>query len=399
MFPRALAPAARRRQLTTLSFLNFAVLGCHVGVYAVQLAPLATALELNPARLGVAVTCAALAGLVTLFGGGFLADRLGRRAVLLTGFLGTGMSFALLSLVHSYPALLGVLILYGLTVSFIDLGVNTVGSDLEAMTGRKIMTGLHAGFSAGACTGALAAALLLNAGLDFRDIYLGLAVLLLAAGTLAGTAQLPVRPAQDNDQADSVKSDRIWRIPAVLFAMTLIAVTFFGDGALESFLAVYLQQALASTILLTGIGVATYHAASLTGRLLATQALHRWGERRLITAAGLLASIGIATAVISSTPLVAIAGLLVVGFAVSPIVPVALSLAGRSAPDRAGQAVATTTAVGYAAFVVSPSIIGGLATLTSFRLAISTLILTTLTVALLGSRWPENRDVRANKSE
>lgn len=180
--------------------------------------------------------------------------------------------------------------------------MNTVGSDLEAMTGQKIMTGLHAGFSAGACTGALASALLLTAGLGFRSIYLGLAVLLLLAATLTSATPLPERPAHDHEQAASSKPGRIWEIPAVLFAMILIAVTFFGEGALESFLAVYLQRALAATILLTGSGVAAYHAASLTGRLVATQALHRWGERRLITAAGLLASGGITTAVISSTP-------------------------------------------------------------------------------------------------
>lgn len=398
MFRRTSTPATHQRRFTAFSFLNFAVLGCHVGVYAVQLAPLTATLKLDPAQLGAAVTCAALAGLVTLFGGGFLADRLGRRTVLLTGFLGTGMAFVLLSLTHSYPALLGVFILYGLTVSFIDLGANTVGSDLETLTGRKIMTGLHAGFSAGACTGALATAVLLTAGLSFRSIYLGLAVLLLLTGILTSAAPLPKRPAHDHEPAASRKPGRIWKIPAVLFAMALIAVTFFGEGALESFLAVYLQQALAATILLTGVGVAAYHAASLTGRLIATKALHRWGERRLITIAGLLASAGIATAVISNTPLAAITGLLVVGFAVSPIVPAALSLAGRSAPGRAGQAVATTTAVGYAAFVVSPSIVGGLATLTNFRSAISILILTTLTVAFLGNRWP-NRNGPSDTSE
>lgn len=397
MFSRRSA-SARPQQLTALSFLNFTVLGLHVGVYAVQLAPLSTALELNPGRLGLALTCAALAGLVTLFGGGVLADKLGRRVVLLIGFLGTGTAFALLSLVHSYPALVGALVVYGLTVSFIDLGVNTVGSDLEAMTRRKVMTGLHAGFSAGAFLGALATALVLTAGVDFRDVYQGLAAVLIAAGIVAAVAALPVRPPHDEGHDTAEGGGKVWRIPAVLFAMALIGVTFFGEGALESFLAVYLQRALGSTILLTGVGVATYHAASLTGRLITTRVQHRWGERRVVTVAGLLASAGITITVLSTTTAAAIAGLLIVGFAVAPIVPAALSLAGRSAPHRAGQAVATTTAVGYAAFVISPSIVGGLATLTSLRVALALLILTTLTVALLGHRWPLQRSSRPTKA-
>jgi MFS family permease len=57
----------------------FGILGFHVGVWAVQLAPLAAGLGLDPAKLGAAVTVAAAAGLFTLFVGGALADRVGRR--------------------------------------------------------------------------------------------------------------------------------------------------------------------------------------------------------------------------------------------------------------------------------------------------------------------------------
>ena len=63
----------------------------------------------------------------------------------------------------------------------------------------------------------------------------------------------------------------------------------------------------------------------------------------------------------------AIGGLLLAGFAIAPVVPTTLSLAGCSAPGRSGQAVATTTA-GYSAFIISP-------------LALALLILTSLAIA------------------
>jgi hypothetical protein len=53
----------------------FGLLGFHVGVWAVQLAPLSAGLGLDPAALGTALTVAAAGGLVTLFAGGTLADR------------------------------------------------------------------------------------------------------------------------------------------------------------------------------------------------------------------------------------------------------------------------------------------------------------------------------------
>jgi MFS family permease len=83
-----------------------------------------------------------------------------------------------------------------------------------------------------------------------------------------------------------------------------------------------------------------------------------------------------------------VGGLLLVGFAIAPVVPTTLSLAGRSAPGRSGQAVATATAAGYGAFILSPLSIGLIAQATSLRLALALLILTSLAIAGLATRWP-----------
>jgi hypothetical protein len=70
------------------------------------------------------------------------------------------------------------------------------------------------------------------------------------------------------------------------------------------------------------------------------------------------------------------------------VVPTTLSLAGRSAPGRSGQAVATTTAAGYGSFILSPLTIGLIAQATSLRLALGLLVLTSLGIAGLATRWP-----------
>jgi MFS family permease len=136
------------------------------------------------------------------------------------------------------------------------------------------------------------------------------------------------------------------------------------------------------------MGIGGYHLASLLGRLIAARVLRRWGERRVLLSAGVLASGGIACVVSAPGGALAITGLLLAGLAVAPIVPTALSLAGRSAPGRSGQAVALTTAAGYSAFIISPALIGGIADATTLRTALALLIGTNLTVAVLSSRWP-----------
>jgi MFS family permease len=378
----------------------FGILGFHVGVWAVQLAQLAAGLRLDPARLGAAVTVAAAAGLVTLFAGGRLADRVGRRPVLVTGFAGTGVAFVLLALAGRFAALVPAVLLYGLAVSFVDLGANTVGSAYERAYAVTAMTGLHAWFSGGALAGALGSAVALSAGVSYRGVYLGLAIVMAGGVLVALFGPMPAPPADAACEPDSrAGSPRVWRIPAVLFAIALISVTFFGDGALESFLSSYLQRTLAGGVLLSGFGIGSYHLASLLGRLTATATLRRFGERRVVLAAGLLAAAGLLVAVTAPDAPGAIGGLLLVGFAVAPVVPVTLSLAGRSAPGRSGQAVATTTAAGYGAFIVSPLTIGLLAQATNLRVALACLILTSLGIAGLATRWPgpDRHDVRLSR--
>lgn len=382
----AVFSASSRRHLP-ISFALFLALGFHVGVWAVQLGSLAAALRLDPGELGLTLSGAAAGGIVTLFLGGRIADRFGRRTVLVLGFGLAGLSFAGLALARNLPEVVAAVVLYGLTISFVDLGANAVGSDFESAHRIEAMTGLQAGFSLGAVLGALATAVLLAIGVDHRAVYLGLAAVFVLAAITVTRVGLPER----NDPEPVVEHpsvDRVWRHPGVLLATVVVLVTFFGDGALEGFLAVFLREALASGVLLSGIGVATFHLASFLGRTVASRILRRVPTRRVITASGLLAAVGITVAVVAPDAWVSITGLLLVGFAISPVVPSALSLAGRSAPGAAGRAVAFTTAVGYTSFLVGPLVVGGIASVAGLRAGIALCVVTTLAIAAVGTRWP-----------
>jgi hypothetical protein len=66
LFTRSLLLARARKRRAHYLFAAglFAILGFHVGVWAVQLASLSADLGLDPAALGAAITIAAAAGLV-----------------------------------------------------------------------------------------------------------------------------------------------------------------------------------------------------------------------------------------------------------------------------------------------------------------------------------------------
>lgn len=255
-------PSKTKRRHYTLAALLFLILGVYVGVWAVQLSDLAREFSLSPGQLGGLLAVPATAGLVTLFGGGYLADRIGRKPVLLMGLAGTAVSFVLLSQATVLSHLIFGLLLYGLFISFVDLGANSVGADYESEHQVLAMTGLHAWFSFGALAGAISAGVLLASSVGFRAVYMALAITLLTTALVVLVATLPV-PALADGQNPAPKGDRgkLWRLPGVGIAIAMVTICFFGDGALESFLSIYLRDTLATRPLMAGVGIGSFHLA------------------------------------------------------------------------------------------------------------------------------------------
>jgi MFS family permease len=330
---------------------------------------------LTPAALGAALALMAATSIGALAAAGPLADRVGRRPLAVAGAAGFAAAFALLAAVETQAALWPTVALYGIASGFLDLAANAVGSDYERAHRVRAMIRLHAGFSAAAAAGALLAG------------AVGPATYWIAAAIYAALAAVTlIAPLPPHDHVVHVVAHgrlALLRIPAIAVAVALCTLCFFGDGAIEGYAALFLRDVLASGTLLTGVAFAAYHGASLTGRLLFARVAR---ERLVLTVAGLLASAGMAVVVAAGSAVIAAAGLLIVGFALSPIVPTALSLAGRSAPGRSATAVSLVTTIGYGAFVAGPPLVGALAGLTSLRVALAPVVASTAAIALLARR-------------
>jgi MFS family permease len=349
----------------------FAALGFQVGVWAVLIPHLVASRDLSTAALGGALALLSATSIGTLALSGPLADRIGRRPLAVAGTAGFAVAFALLAGVEAKAALWPTVALFGVASGCLDLGANAIGADHERVHGERAMVLLHAGFSASAATGALVA------GAVGASMY-WVAAALYAAAALALTA-VPLPPHVPAPREGGGRR-ALLRVPAVVLAIAIVALCFFGDGAIEGYAALFLRDVLAAGSLATGAAFAAYHGASTISRLLSSRIAD---ERRVVAAAGLLASAGMVVVVAAGSPVPAAVGLLVVGFALAPIVPTALSLAGRSAPGRSATAVSLVTTVGYSAFVAGPPLVGALASATSLRAALVPVVASTAAIAVL----------------
>ena len=326
------------------------------------------------------------ASIVTMAALGWTADRLGRRAFLLVsvGVMGIGISGLALS--GGYAALLATLVVLYSASGLYDVGINSAAVDLEQTSGRRFMALLHAAFSAGATLGAVAAGVLVQAGTDFRLVYLGLllplAVLLVAFAVTrfpAGTRNTPGRDEEGGRYG-------LYRNLPLLLVGAVAMLGLGSEGEMEHWSGLYLRDTLGLPALLGGSGVAVFYGAMAAGRLGTAGVVRLLGNRGTLICAGALTAAGMVLALATREPLLVVAGFLIVGLSLSGVAPIAFSVAGDLAPGRAGAAISVVTTLGYGGFLLGPVIVGGLAELVGLRTALLTIAAAGLVIAALAYR-------------
>lgn len=304
---------------------------------------------------------------------GWTADRLGRRAFLIATGGVIGLGIAGLALAGGYAGLLVTLVLLYSATGLYDVGINASAVDLEQITGRRFMSFLHAAFSGGAMFGAIGAGVLIQAGADYRIVYLALLVPLAAVILAVAATRFPAAANGPSESNGEKRAQGLTRHLPLLLVGGIATLGLLSEGEMEHWSGIYLRQTLGLPALLGGSGVAVFYAAMAAGRLGTAWAVRSFGNRRTLLAAGLFTAGGMGLALATREPLLVVCGFLIVGLALSGVAPIAFSAAGDLAPERAGGAISVVTTLGYGGFLLGPVVVGGLAELFGLRVALGTI--------------------------
>jgi MFS family permease len=144
-------------------------------------------------------------------------------------------------------------------------------------------------------------------------------------------------------------------LPAMVIACGLLL-----EGSLGIWSALYLRRGLSASVLFGAAALAAFALSMATGRAFAARMLFRFGYRATIAASGTgTVSLG-AVLALSSSPYLAGAALLALGFFLAAAVPAGYGMIG-GARERRDAGVAWATAVSYLALMIGPPIMGWLA--------------------------------------
>ena len=364
----------------------FGFFGLFWGVFAVLLTDLGRALDLSPGPLGAALFVGALASILAMATLGWAADRLGRKVFLILTGVVLGVGISGLALSGGYAALIMTLVVLYSASGLYDVGINSAAVDLEQATGRRFMSLVHAAFSAGATVGAIGAGVLVQAGTDYRAVYL---LLLVPLGLLLLAFANTRFPAGDQgDPGGGIRGTHyaLYRHLPLLLVGGIATLGLGSEGEMEHWSGIYLRDTLGLPALLGGSGVAVFYAAMAVGRLGTAGVVRLFGNRLTLVCAGLFTAAGMALALVTREPVLVVGGFLIVGLALSSVAPIAFSVAGDVAPGGTGAAVSVVTTLGYGGFLLGPVLVGGLAEVLGLRAALWTIALAGIAIALLGAR-------------
>ncbi|WP_329081688.1 MFS transporter [Streptosporangium sp. NBC_01469] len=350
-------PAGARKAVSYF----FILLGITSGAWAARIPAVKHTLDLSDGQLSYGLLATAI-GLVTgMRFAGHLTDRLGSARLITPAAIATALSVIPPGYATTLPALTAALFLFGFTNAFLDVSMNAHGVEVERAYGRPILSSFHGMFSIGCLTGAgiggLFAWLDLSAAATLTAVGLPLALISLYARhhLLTTPPPAPSTPHRDRTRAP-------WTSWIILMGIVAFA-GLVGEGAANDWTAVYLFQNLGAPQAVAAAGFAVFSTTMTIGRFAGDHLAQRFGPVRLVRYSGLIAAIGLGTALLAGQIPIAFAGFALFGFGLSTIVPQVFSAAGNHDPARAGQAIAQVATVGYAGLVAGPAIIGGAAEL------------------------------------
>jgi len=353
--------------------------------YFVRIPALKAQYALSDGRLGLFLLLPAAGAFLTTPLAGAVAARIGSRPLIRWATVILPVSLLGLALAGRHLAFALVLLVFGAVNGFMDVAMNTHALAAERVLGRPIMSGCHAGWSIGALVGSAAGGLAIKAELSPATHFGVAAALLIGLAIAVGrflvpaAADRPIRP-----RTGPAKHGWTRRIVVLAAVSTAILLT---EAAVGAWSGIYLHDVLNATPAAAALGFIGFSVCQTAARLVGDRIQLALGTVRLVLASSIVATAGLALAVLSRWPGPAIAGFATLGLGVAVLLPIIFRTAARSG-GRAGAApaLAKVNTFTYGGALAGPVLIGWSAEIAGLRTTFAAMLVMLAVALAAGGR-------------
>jgi MFS family permease len=365
--------SAERRAVGITFFVN----GIVFGTFASRLPWIAGRLHLSSGTLGLVGLSTSIGALATMPFAAQFVHRYGPKVTTRALIVASSAALVLPAVAPDLPVLAAMMLIFGSLTGINDNAMNAQAVEAEQRIGKSIMSGLHGMWSLGVLAGALLGSLSARAHLDPVIQFMVVAVASAAAGGIASVWFAGQAPAGAAAEIDVPRF--AWPRGTILLIGLVGFASIFVEFAANDWSAVFMHWDLHSSQAAAAIATGAFAGSMAAGRLCGDASVRRFGPVLSVRACGVLGTVGCVLVATSSAAVTALIGFILIGLGVSVVVPLVFAAAGRSGPSPA-IGVAGVATVSYGAGMAAPSVMGGVADISSLRIAFAVAALFTIGV-------------------
>ncbi|WP_405434189.1 MFS transporter [Micromonospora sp. NBC_00617] len=391
------SPAPPRATLLLLAYLAFVSLGLPDGLLGVGWPSIRADFGVPTEAVGLLLTAGTVGYLASSVLAGFTLARLGVGALLAGSTLLASLALTGYAVSPGLAVLVGCALVLGLGSGAIDSGLNAYAA---GAFGPRHMNWMHAFFGLGVAIGPLIMTAALSAGLAWRWGY---GIVAGAQLALATAFALTVRAWQRRAPEPGVgTTDAAPAVRVPVLATLRLPTVWSGTVAFALYVAIEVSAGLWAFLLLTqgrglsaavaGGCVSAYWGSLFVGRVVQGVVAERLGPRLVLRVSLGGMALGAALIAVPGSAVLAVLGLVVLGFAAAPVFPLlTLTTADRVGAAHADRAIGLQIGAAGLGAALVPTGLGVLISTVSVQVLGSALLglaLALIVLYELGARRP-----------
>jgi fucose permease len=312
------------------------------------------------------------------------------------GIIGASCALVALGATRNFALFVALLFLLGICIGIWDVAMNTEAVVVQRGYGRSVLSGLHGAYSVGVVVGGLLGAVAADVNLP-PTAHFALAGVAFSCVALFGLRRLSTESpaAQDEvvEDSDDVRPAGGQTVAIVAIGL-IVFCSFFAEGGVDNWSAVFLHQARGASLGLAPLGATLCGVGMAAARFRGDAVIGRAGPIRTLICATVVACVGMTIAATVPQLVVSLLGFALFGVGVAALAPVAFTLAGEVGGAQPSWAIARVAGFGYAGVLTSPAAIGQVAGRVGFVVAY--LLSASLLLVIVPACWALSRPKRRN---
>jgi MFS family permease len=380
---------------TAISLLGYLLIGAGA-VLLPSIMPSLTvefaASGLSLAAIGLVVPVGSVGGVIGTLLAGVGSDLFGRQRLVWLAALLLAAALACASVATRWPLFVGGIVLVSAAQGALSTGIAALIASANPTARGRALNGLHGVYGVGATLSPLLIGGLIGGGVSWRWALGGTSLIWLAYGI--GVYALARATAREGRPAPARRfAGGLLREPPFL-ALFLIAFAYNGVAvSLLGWLALFMQRSAGATTFVSVSMIALFYGALTTGRFVCAAVAERAGYGATLLALAIGVAVTYPLVVVSNSPLVVAAGVVLTGLSLSGLYPTAVAFGARSYPGLAGTVTGTLSAALTLGSVVPPLWTAAIAGVGGVPLALKVNYLLIVPLVVL-ARYLRGRELR-----